>query len=107
VSDIGTALGVDKILEGSVRTSGDRVRIMVQVVNAADGYHIWSERYDREMNDIFAVQDEITLAVVEALKVKLLQNERSAMLKKATDDPELISFICEEELFGIGGHRSI
>jgi TolB-like protein len=88
VSDIGTALGVDKILEGSVRTSGDRVRIMVQVVNAADGYHIWSERYDREMNDIFAVQDEITLAVVEALKVKLLQNERSAMLKKATDDPE-------------------
>jgi len=88
VSEIGTALGVDKILEGSVRTSGDRVRIMVQVVNAADGYHIWSERYDREMNDIFAVQDEITLAVVEALKVKLLQNERSAMLKKATDDPE-------------------
>ena len=88
VSEIGSALGVDKILEGSVRRSGDRVRIMVQVVNAADGYHIWSERYDREMNDIFAVQDEITLAVVEALKVKLMQSERSALLKKATDDPE-------------------
>ena len=88
VSEIGHALGVNKILEGSVRRSGDRVRIMIQVVNAADGYHIWSERYDREMNDIFAVQDEITLAVVEALKVKLLQSERSAMLKKATDDPE-------------------
>jgi TolB-like protein/Tfp pilus assembly protein PilF len=88
VSEIGHALGVNTVLEGSVRKAGERVRIMVQVVNAADGYHIWSERYDREMNNIFAVQDEITLAVVEALKVKLLQSERSAMLKKATDDPE-------------------
>jgi serine/threonine-protein kinase len=88
VSEIGRALGVNTVLEGSVRKSGERVRITVQIVNAADGYHVWSERYDREMNDIFAVQDEITLAVVEALKVKLLQSERSAMLKKATDDPE-------------------
>ncbi len=88
VSEIGRALGVNTVLEGSVRKSGDRVRITVQMVNAADGYHVWSERYDREMNDIFEVQDEITLAVVEALKLKLLQTERSAMLKKATDDPE-------------------
>ena len=88
VSEIGEALGVNTVLEGSVRKAGDRVRIMVQVVNAADGYHLWSERYDREMNDIFAVQDEITLAVVEALKVNLLQSERSAMLKKGTQDPE-------------------
>ena len=88
VSEIGEALGVNTILEGSVRKAGERVRIMVQIVNAEDGYHLWSERYDREMNDIFAVQDEITLAVVEALKVKVLQSERSAMLKKATDDPE-------------------
>jgi serine/threonine-protein kinase len=88
VSEIGRALGVNTVLEGSVRKSGERVRITVQIVNAADGYHVWSERYDREMNDIFAVQDEITLAVVEALKLKLLQTERSAMLKKATDNPE-------------------
>lgn len=88
VSEIGEALGVNTVLEGSVRKSGDRVRIMVQVVNAADGYHLWSERYDREMNDIFAVQDEIALSVVEALKVTLLQSERSAILKKATDNPE-------------------
>ena len=88
VSEIGRALGVNTVLEGSVRRAGNRVRIMVQVVNAADGYHLWSERYDREMNDIFAVQDEITLAVVEALKVKLVQSERSALLKKATEDPE-------------------
>ena len=88
ISEIAQKLGVKTVLEGSVRRSGDRMRITVQLINAADGYHLWSERYDREMNDIFAVQDEITLAVVEALKVKLLQGERSAILKKGTDDPE-------------------
>lgn len=88
VSEIGNALGVNTVLEGSVRKSGNRVRIMVQVVNAADGYQLWSERYDREMNDIFAVQDEITMAVVQALKINVLQRERSAMLEKATEDPE-------------------
>jgi TolB-like protein/Tfp pilus assembly protein PilF len=88
VSEIGNVLGVRHVLEGSVRKAGDRVRITVQLANAADGYHIWSERYDREMKDIFAVQDEITLAIVDALKVKLLGDERSAILKKATDNPE-------------------
>jgi len=72
VSDIGNALKVNTVLEGSVRKSGNRLRITAQLVNAADGYHLWSERYDREMKDIFDVQDEITLAVVAALKVKLL-----------------------------------
>src|SRR5215831_18949262 len=72
ISEIGTALNVKTVLEGSVRKSGNRLRITAQLVNAADGYHLWSERYDREMKDIFDVQDEITLAVVEALKVKLL-----------------------------------
>jgi len=87
-NEIARALGVNKILEGSVRKAGDRVRITIQLVNAADGYQIWSERYDREMKDIFAVQDEITLSVVEVLKVKLLGVERSAVLKKATDNAE-------------------
>ncbi|HSE34080.1 MAG TPA: hypothetical protein VLA93_21080 [Pyrinomonadaceae bacterium] len=72
VSEIGSALNVKTVLEGSVRKSGNRLRITAQLVNAADGYHLWSERYDREMQDIFDVQDEITLAVVDALKVKLL-----------------------------------
>ena len=88
VSEIGRALGVSSVLDGSVRRAGDRVRITVQMVSASDGYHIWSERYDREVRDIFALQDEITLAVVDALKVRLLGVERSAILKKATDDPE-------------------
>ena len=72
VSEIGAALNVKTVLEGSVRKSGNRVRITAQLVNATDGYHLWSERYDREMKDIFDVQDEITLAVVKALKIKLL-----------------------------------
>ena len=72
ISEIGHALNVKSVLEGSVRKSGNRLRITAQLVNAADGYHLWSERYDREMKDIFDVQDEITLAVVDALKVKLL-----------------------------------
>src|SRR5215204_1306937 len=60
MSEIGERLNVNSILEGSVRKAGSRVRITVQLINAADGYHIWSERYDRDMTDIFVVQDEIS-----------------------------------------------
>ena len=88
ISEIGSKLGVKTVLEGSVRKSGSRLRITVQLVNAADGYHLWSERYDREMLDIFDIQDEITLAVVDALKLKLLGAERSAVLKKGTENAE-------------------
>src|SRR5438552_11717324 len=82
VDEIGRALHVNSVLEGSVRKSGNRLRITVQLINATDGYHLWSERYDREMQDIFDVQDEITLAVVDALKVKLLGEERAVLLKR-------------------------
>jgi len=88
ISEIGEKLGVKTILEGSVRKSSNRLRITVQLINASDGYHVWSERYDREMHDIFDVQDEITLAVIAALKLKLFGDERSAMLKKGTDNAE-------------------
>jgi serine/threonine-protein kinase len=88
VSQIGKILNVKTLLEGSVRKSGNKLRITVQLINAADGYHLWSERYDREMKDIFDVQDEITLAVVDALKVKLLGEEKAAILKRYTDSPE-------------------
>ena len=88
MADIGGALNVKSILEGSVRKAGNRVRITVQLINAVDGYHLWSERYDRDMEDIFEVQDEITLAVVDALKVKLLAPEKQAMLKRHTNDAE-------------------
>src|SRR5690606_15085722 len=82
MAEIGRDLNVNSILEGSVRKSGSRVRITVQLINAADGFHIWSERYDRDMQDIFEIQDDITLAVVAALKVKLLGVERSAVLRR-------------------------
>ncbi len=73
ISEIGEKLAVRTVLEGSVRKSGDRLRITAQLINAADGYHLWSERYDRQMDDIFAIQDEITGAIVDSLKVKLLR----------------------------------
>lgn len=82
VDEVGRALHVNSVLEGSVRKSGNRLRISVQLINATDGYHLWSERYDREMKDIFDVQDEITLAVVDALKVRLLGDAKEAVLKR-------------------------
>ena len=88
VSEIGEALGVKTALEGSVRKSGNRLRITAQLINVSDGYHLWSERYDRLMEDIFDVQDEIALAIVGALKVKLLGEEKSAVLKRHTDSTE-------------------
>ena len=69
--EIGRALNVNHILEGSVRKQGARIRITAQLVTAEDGYHLWSETYDREAGDVFALQDEITAAIVDALKVKL------------------------------------
>ena len=87
-SQIGKTLNVKTVLEGSVRKSDNRLRITVQLINATDGYHLWSERYDREMRDIFDVQDEITLAVVDALKVRLLGEEKADLLKRYTDNTE-------------------
>ena len=72
ISEIGEKLGVKTVLEGSVRRSGDKLRITAQLINAPDGYHLWSERYDRQMDDVFAIQDEITAAIVHNLKVELL-----------------------------------
>ena len=83
---IGQDLGVQSVLEGSVRKSGDRLRITAQLINVADGYQIWSERYDREMADIFEIQDDLTLAIVDALKVRLLHNEKAILRKRYTDN---------------------
>jgi TolB-like protein len=68
---IGEALGVQTVLEGSVRRAGNRIRVTVQLINIADGYHLWSERYDRELRDVFAMQDEIAAAIAGALQGKL------------------------------------
>jgi len=76
------------VLEGSVRKSVDRVRITAQLINVLDGYHLWSERYDRELKDIFDIQDEISLAIVDVLKVKLKESEKEKLLKRYTDNIE-------------------
>jgi len=88
IREIGQKLNVGAVLEGSVRKSGNRLRITAQLINVADGYHLWSERYDREMQDIFDIQDEISLAIVGALKVKLLGAEKTAVLKRYTENTE-------------------
>ena len=88
VSEVGSTLNVATVLDGSVRTAGNRIRITTQLVNAADGYHLWSERYDREMGDVFAIQDEIARAIVNTLKVKLLGERDAPLVKEATKNVE-------------------
>ncbi|MGI9394040.1 MAG: tetratricopeptide repeat protein [Boseongicola sp.] len=73
--EIGEALGVDHVLEGSVRRSGDRLRITAQLIKVDDGFHVWSETYDREMADIFDIQDDVASAITSALKVQLVAEE--------------------------------
>jgi tetratricopeptide (TPR) repeat protein len=79
---------VKAVLEGSVRKSGDRLRITAQLINVEDGFHIWSEKYDRKLEDIFAIQDEISLAIVDKLRIKLLGGERRDLVKRHTADLE-------------------
>jgi serine/threonine protein kinase/Tfp pilus assembly protein PilF len=88
VREIGKKLDVEAVLEGSVRKSGNRLRITSQLINVADGYHLWSEKYDRDMEDIFTIQDEVTLAIVDTLKVELLGAEKIELIKRHTEDIE-------------------
>ncbi len=83
--EIGKELGVGTILEGSVRKAGTTIRITAQLINTADGFHLWSHTYDRELTDIFAVQDEITAAIVDAMRVHLT-DESVSLKPTATAD---------------------
>jgi serine/threonine-protein kinase len=76
IAEIARELGVEHVLEGSVRKAGNRIRVTAQLIKAADGYHLWSQRYDREMTDVFAVQDEISAAIADQLKVHLTGRKR-------------------------------
>ena len=88
VSDISQQLDVSHVIEGSVRKSGSRLRINTQLVDSATGHPIWAERFDRDLTDIFALQDEITRAVVAALKLRLIESEREAIQSRPTDNPQ-------------------
>ena len=88
IREIGRLLNVATVLEGSVRKAGNRIRITAQLIDVADGYHLWSEKYDRELDDVFVVQDEISLAIVDKLKIKLLGEEKRKLVKRYTDNLE-------------------
>ena len=89
--EIGKQLNVSTVLEGSVRKAGNKLRITAQLINVADGYHLWSERYDRELEDVFAIQDEISMAIVSNLEVQLLRGEKEKLVKRHTENPEAYS----------------
>ena len=84
IAKIGRQLNVNNVLEGSVRKVGNKLRITAQLINVADGYHIWSEKFDRELDDVFVIQDEISLAIVDKLKVGLSPGEKAQLVGKQT-----------------------
>jgi adenylate cyclase len=88
VKDVAKSLGVSHVLEGSVRKAGSRVRITAQLIDGAKGDHVWADRYDRDLTDIFAIQDEISKAIVDALRLKLLPEEKAAIETRGTSSVE-------------------
>jgi len=84
VQQIGRELGVRYVLEGGVQKSGDRVRITAQLIDATTGYHLWSEKYDRDIKDLFSLQDEITLEIIRAMRVQLTEGEQASVTGKGT-----------------------
>ncbi len=99
VQQVGKELGVTHVLEGSVRKAGSRVRITAQLIDVATGNHVWAERYDRELLDIFEVQDEITRHIVEALNVGLLDGEQARVWRQSTENAEAYDYFLQ------GRHR--
>ncbi len=91
IREIGRKLDVTTLLEGSVRKSGTRLRITAQLINVDDGSHLWSERFDRELEDVFAVQEEIAQAIVEKMKLKLTRKPDESLIRKQTENLEAYS----------------
>ena len=88
VQEVGTKLGVRYVLEGSVRKSGNRVRITAQLIDATTGGHLWAERFDRDLTDIFAVQDDVTQQIVGALALNLTEGDQQRLAPEHTDNLE-------------------
>ena len=101
---IARQLKVSHLLEGSVRKAGGRVRITAQLIEGATGGHVWAERYDRDLNDIFALQDEISQAIVAALKLKLLPEEKKAIAERGTTNPEAYNLYLMARQYSITGN---
>lgn len=108
VCDVAQKLGVSHVLEGSVRKAGGRVRINAQLIDGATGDHVWAERYDRDLDDIFAIQDEITKEIVAALKVKLLPEEKKAIEQRGTTSAEAYNlYLLARQYWVTGNHGDV
>jgi serine/threonine protein kinase/Flp pilus assembly protein TadD len=104
---VGEALRVNYILEGSVRTAGNRIRINAQLINVRDGYHLWAERFDRQVEDIFDLQNEVSQKIVDALKVSITDSERQLLTQKPTDNLRAYDFYMRgRELLYLKGRRN-
>jgi adenylate cyclase len=104
VPQVARQLRVSHVLEGSVRKAGRRVRITAQLVDGSTGGHIWAERYDRDLSDIFALQDEISQAIVAALKLRLLPEEKKAIEHRGTTNPEAYKLYLMARQYGVTGN---
>jgi serine/threonine-protein kinase len=91
IREIGARLNVGTVLEGSVRKVGSRLRVTAQLISVSDGFHLWSDRYDREMEDVFVIQDEITAAIVDRLKVRLGLEPDGRIVRRHTDNLDAYS----------------
>ena len=105
VPKVARELKVSHVLEGSVRKAGGRVRITAQLVDGSSNDHVWAERYDRDLNDIFALQDEISEAIVKALKLKLLPEEKKAIEQRGTDNVEAYNLYLMARQLYVTGHE--
>ena len=105
VPEVARELGVSHVLEGSVRKAGGRVRITAQLIDGAAGDHVWAERYDRDLTDIFALQDEISQAIVAALKLKLLPEEKQAIERRGTGSVEAYDLYLMARQYWLTGNQ--
>ena len=104
VPQVARQLKVSHVLEGSVRKAGNRVRITAQLIDGATGGHVWAERWDRDLNDIFALQDEISEAIVTALKLKLLPAEKKAIEHRGTSNPKAYKYFLMARQISVTGN---
>ena len=103
--DVARKLGVTHVLEGSVRKAGNKVRITAQLIDGKTGGHVWADRYDRDIDDIFTIQDEISKAIVKALRLKLLPEELEAIEKRGTNDVEAYNLYLLARQYWITGNH--
>ena len=105
VCEVAKKLDVSHLLEGSVRKAGNQVRITAQLIDGKTGGHVWADRYDRDLTDIFTIQDEISKAIVHALKLKLLPEEKKAIEKRGTNNPEAYNLYLLARQYWITGNH--